>query len=124
MKEQILGSLIQDETIEYTVEEIVLKEKRKIQIYKINHEETMDMIKNAHRISQLPPNLTISTVNSYLNGNTTIYTNDDRITAEDLKTLTDLLMDGYKWEDEVVISEVKKIALSKYPDKNDAFILL
>ena len=124
MKEQILGSLIQDETIEYKVEEIVLKEKRKIQIYKINHEETMDMIKNAHRISQLPPNLTISTVNSYLNGNTTIYTNDDRITAEDLKTLTDLLMDGYKWEDEVVISEVKKIALSKYPDKNDAFILL
>lgn len=124
MKEQILGSLIQDETIEYTVEEIVLKEKRKIQIYKINHEETMDMIKNAHRISQLPPNLTISTVNSYLNGNTTIYTNDDRITAEDLKNLTDLLMDGYKWEDEVVISEVKKIALSKYPDKNDAFILL
>ena len=124
MKEQILGSLIQDETIEYTVEEIVLKEKRKIQIYKINHDETMDMIKNAHRISQLPPNLTISTVNSYLNGNTTIYTNDDRITAEDLKTLTDLLMDGYKWEDEVVISEVKKIALSKYPDKNDAFILL
>ena len=124
MKEQILGSLIQDETIEYTVEEIVLKEKRKIQIYKINHEEIMDMIKNAHRISQLPPNLTISTVNSYLNGNTTIYTNDDRITAEDLKTLTDLLMDGYKWEDEVVISEVKKIALSKYPDKNDAFALL
>ena len=124
MKEQILGSLIQDETIEYTVEEIVLKEKRKIQIYKINHEEIMDMIKNAHRISQLPPNLTISTVNSYLNGNTTIYTNDDRITAEDLKKLTDLLMDGYKWEDEVVISEVKKIALSKYPDKNDAFSLL
>lgn len=124
MKEQILGSLIQDETIEYTVEEIVLKEKRKIQIYKINHEETMDMIKNARRISQLPPNLTISIVNSYLNGNTTIYTNDDRITAGDLKTLTDLLMDGYKWEDEVVISEVKKIALSKYPDKNDAFILL
>lgn len=124
MKEQILGSLIQDETIEYTVEEIVLKEKRKIQIYKINHEEIMDMIKNAHRISQLPPNLTISTVNSYLNGNTTIYTNDDRITAEDLKNLTDLLMDGYKWEDEVVISEVKKIALSKYPDKNDVFSLL
>ena len=27
-------------------------------------------------------------------------------------------------EDEVVISEVKKIALSKYPDKNDAFSLL
>lgn len=124
MKEQILGSLTLDETIEYIIEEIALKEKRKIYIYKLNHEEIMDMIKNAHRISQLPPNLTISTVNSYLNGNTTIYTNDDRITAEDLKALTDLLMDGYKWEDEVVVSEVKRIALSKYPEKNDAFDLL
>lgn len=124
MKEQILSSLILDETIEYTIEEIELKEKRKLQIYKINHEEIMEMIKNAHRISQLPLNLTISTINCYLNGNTTIYPKDDRITADDLKNLTSLLMDGYKWEDEVIVSEVKKIALSKYPDKSDAFDLL
>lgn len=124
MKEQILGSLILDETIQYTIEEIALKEKRKIQIYKINHEEAMEMIKDAHRISQLPPNLTISTVNSYLKGNTTIYTNDDRIVAEDLKHLTELLMDGYKWEDEIMISEIKKIVSNKYPEKEDAFNLL
>lgn len=124
MKEQILGSLMLDETIEYTIEEMALKEKRKIQIYKLNHEETMEMIKEAHRISQLPPNLTISTINSYLNGNTTIYTNDDRIIAEDLKHLTELLMDGYKWEDEIIISEVKKIVSNKYPEKEDAFELL
>lgn len=124
MKEQILGSLILDETIEYTVEEIELKEKRKFEIYKLNHEETMDAIKQAHRISQLPPNLTVSTVNNYLNGNTTIYTNDDRIIAEDLKNLTDLLMDGYKWEDKVIVDEVKNIVKNKYPEKDDAFELL
>jgi len=124
MKEQIMDSLIQDETIEYTIEEIELKEKRKLEIYKFDHETTMEMIKDARRISQLPPNLTTSTVTSYLNGNTTIYTNDDRIKAEDLKRLTQLLFDGYKWEDEVIINELKNIANSKYPEKIDAFDLL
>ena len=84
----------------------------------------MEYIKEAHRISQLPPNLTVSALNSYLNGNTTIYTNDDRITAEDLKDLINLLMDGYQWEDEVIVNEVKKIASAKYPEKTDAFELL
>ena len=124
MKEQILGSLMLDETIEYTLEELALKEKRKLEIYKINHEEVMEAIKQANRISQLPPNLTISSLSNYLNGNTTLYTNDDRITIEDLKTLTDLLMDGYKWEDEVIINEVKKISNLRYPEKKDAFDIL
>lgn len=124
MKEQILGSLILDETIEYTVEEIELKEKRKFEIYKLNHEDVMNAIKDANRISELPPNLTISTVNGYLLGNTTIYTNDNRILSEDLKTLTDLLMEGNKFEDEAVINEIKNIAKNKYPEKTDAFELL
>ena len=124
MKEQILGSLMLDETIKYTVEEIALKEKRKYEIYKLDHDATMENIKNATRISQLPPNLTISSVNGYLNGNTTIYTNDDRIVAEDLKRLTDLLMDGYRFEDEVIINEIKRIAKDKYPEKDDAFEIL
>lgn len=124
MKEQILGSLMLDETIEYTLEEMAAKEKRKTQIYRINHEETMDSIKEARRISQLPPNLTVSVLNGYLNGNTTIYSNDDRIVAEDLKRLTDLLMDGYKWDEKVIVDEVKNIAATKYPDKADAAELL
>lgn len=124
MKEQIMGLLAQDETILYTVEEIEIKEKRKLEIYKLDHERTMDLIKDARRISQLPPNLTTSTVNSYLNGNTTIYTNDDRIKAEDLKVLTQLLFDGYKWEDEVIIKELHNIVNNKYPDKSDAFEIL
>lgn len=124
LKEQIINSLNMDETIDYIIEEIHAKEQRKTFIYKNDHELTMDAIKHAHRISQLPPNLTFSTLTSYLNGNTTIYTNDDRIKAEDLKTLTQLLLDGYKWEDEVVTQELKKIVDSVYPDKEDAYNLL
>lgn len=124
MKEQIISSLIQDETIEYIAQEINLKEQRKLFIYKNDHELTMEAIKDAHRISQLPPNLTVSTLTSYLNGNTTIYTKDDRIESEHLKVITELLLDGYKWEDEVIINELKSLVERFYPDKNDAFELL
>ena len=124
MKEQIIGSLIQDETIEYIAQEINLKEQRKLFIYKNDHELTMDAIKDAHRISQLPPNLTVSTLTSYLNRNTTIYTKDDRIESEHLKVLTELLLDGYKWEDEVILKELKNLVVKLFPDKSDAFELL
>ena len=124
MEAQIIASLMMDETIDYTVEEILLKEERKEEIYRLNHEEIMDRIKESKRISHLPPNLTISTLNSYLNGNTTIYPKDDRIVAEDLKVLTNLLMDGYKWEDDVIKKEIQKIAERKYSEKSDAFNLL
>ena len=121
---QILSSLLSDETIEYTVEEIYEKEKRKLFIYKNDHELIMDQIKDAKRISQLPRDLSISTLTGYLNGNTTIYPNDDRINTDDLKLLVALLLSSHKWEDEVVIEELKDIAESKYPEKNDAFDLL
>lgn len=124
MKEQILGSLLTDETIEYVIEEIHSKENRKRFIYKNDHDERMEIIKQARRISQLPPNLTFSSLTGYLNGNTTIYTNDDRIKAEDLKHLTELLLDGYKWEHEPIIEELHNIINNVYPDKDDAFDLL
>ena len=90
----------------------------------MDHEHTMDVIRNANRISQLPNNLTTSTLTSYLNGNTTIYTNDDRIKSEDLKDLVALLYDGYKWEDDVITNELHNIVERLYPDKTDAFELL
>lgn len=124
MREQIIGSLIQDETIEYVAQEINEKEKRKLFIYKNNHELTMDAIKEANRISKLPPNLTVSALTHYLNSNTTIYTNDNRIKTEDLKALTDLLLDGYKFEDEVIKKEIKNITDKVYPLKDDAYQLL
>ena len=124
MKEEIYASLALDETIEYTVEEIELKEQRRLKIYELNHEETMNNIKEANRISQLPPNLTVSTLNGYLKGNTTIYPKDDRVTSESLKVVTDLLMEGHRWEDKEIIDALTKIAKESYPEKEDAFDLL
>lgn len=124
MREQIISSLISDETILYAVEEIKAKEQRKLFIYKNDHEHTMEGIKEARRISQLPPNLSVSNLTSYLNGNTTIYSSDNRIKVEDLKQLTELLLDGHKWEDDEVKDEIKDIVERAYPDKEDAYQLL
>ncbi len=118
--EQIVKNLESDKTINYTVQEIRAKEKRKLEIYKENHEETMENIKNATRIAQLPPKLSISTLNKYLLGNSTIYTNDNSIESEDLKQLVNLLIEGKKWNDEAVMDEVEKIARLRYPYKHDA----
>ena len=117
MVKQIIDNLINDETIRYTVEEIQAKEKRKLEIYKLDHEETMENIRNAKRISQLPPDLSFSTVTKYLLGNSTIYTNDNRMESEDLKPLVELLFAGYKWEDRAVKDEISRIAEANYSDK-------
>lgn len=124
MKDQIMSALSFDETIKYLTEEIIAKDKRRLEIYKIKHDEIMDAISKANRISELPPNLTISSLNGYLRGNTTIYTNEDKISTDDLRDLTDLLMGDHKWEEQEVIDEVKKIAQQAYPDREDAFELL
>lgn len=124
MRRQILDNLFEDKSINLIIDEMNAKEERKLQIYKIKHDETMDAISKANRISELPQGLAPSLVNGYLNGNTTIYPNDDRIVTEDLKPLTSLLMDGHKWEEDIVKAEVKRITTEKYPEKEDAFDLL
>ena len=124
MRKQLADSLFDDISINFVVDEMSAKEARKLQIYKTKHEETMDAIKKANRISELPTGLTSSLVNGYLKGNTTIYSNDDRITTDDLKLLTNLLLEGHKWEEDIVKEEVKKITTAKYPEKEDAFELL
>lgn len=124
MKSQILEALYGDESINFTVDEINAKEAQKLKIYKTKHEETMDAISKATRISELPQGLTSSLVSGYLRGNTTIYPNEDKITTEDLKSLTSLLMGNHKWKEQEVIDEVKRITALRYPDKTDAFDLL
>ena len=115
MTQQIVANLAMDETIEYTAEEILAIEQRKLVIYRLDHEDTMENIKNAKRISQLPPKLSVSTLNKYLLGNATIYPNNNLIDSEDLKPLVDLLMSGKKWEDDEVKDLVHEIAYEKYP---------
>ena len=51
MYQQIESQIFLDKTIGYTIEEIKEKEARILQIYKMDHEETMENIKNARRIS-------------------------------------------------------------------------
>ena len=122
--EEMLKNFISDKNLGYIASEINSKEKRKLFIYKYDHEETMDNIKDAKRISQLPQNLSISTLTSYLLGNSTIYTNDNRFKSENLKYLTNLLLEGKKFDDDIVIEEIKNITNKLYPEKEDAYVLL
>lgn len=124
MAEEVSNALFLDTSIRYTVEEMKAKEKRKLKIYELEHEHTMDLIKEATRISQLPQNLTTSTLTQYLSGNTTIYKNDNNITTVDLKVLTDLLLSGKNWKDKEVIDELKSICEKYYENKEEAFELL
>jgi hypothetical protein len=121
MEDQIFGALIINDNIEHIVDEIKLKEERKLFIYKNNHEETMEQIKEADRISRLPRGLTTSALTQYLCGNSTIISGDNRITAKDLKDITVLLLEGHTWDEDVVKKAVNDLALSFYPDNSDAF---
>lgn len=114
MYSQIVSSLNTDKVIRYLASEIKAKEERKLKIYKINHEDNMQVIKDATRISQLPPNLTESTLTSYLSGNSIIFVKGSKISTLDLKKLTSLLLSGMKWEDKEVNDELKKICYKYY----------
>ena len=98
------------------MEEITEKEKRVLQIYKMDHEETMENIKNARRISEMPPNLTESALTGYLSGNTTIYPKADRISTTDLKDVTTLLLQGKDFSSYETEKALRKIA-EKYSVK-------
>ena len=125
MAYQITNSFKNDNVLKYIVTEIKAKEKRKLEIYKLNHEETMDNIKNATRVSQLPPNLTSSTLALYLSNNSTIFKKSGKIGAPDLKNVTNMLLDNKKWEDNEVILELQNICNKYYADDSGkAFNLL
>ena len=102
MYSQIIGSLNTDKVIRYLASEIKTKEERKLKIYKINHEDNMQVIKNATRISQLPPNLTESILTLYLSDNIIIFVKGSKISTLDLKKITSLLLSVKKWEDKEV----------------------
>ena len=114
MYSQIISSLNTDKVIRYLASEIKAKEERKLKIYKINHEDNMQVIKDATRISQLPPNLTESTLTLYLSGNSIIFVKGSKISTLDLKKLASLLLSGMKWEDKEVNEELRKICYKYY----------
>ena len=125
MYQQIENQIFLDKTIGYTIEEIKEKEQRVLQIYKMDHEETMENIKNARRISEMPPNLIESALTGYLSGNTTIYPKVDKISTTDLKDVTSLLLQGNDFSSFEVEEELRKVVQKYYPEKSDeAFKLL
>lgn len=124
MYQQIESQFFLDKTIGYTIEEITEKEKRVLQIYKMDHEETMENIKNARRISEMSPNLTESTLTGYLSGNTTIYPKGDKISTTDLKDVTTLLIQGKDFSSYEAEEALRKIAEKYYPEKTEEALRL
>ncbi len=117
MYEQRDEKIIVDKRLGYIVEEIDKKEEKISQIYRQDHEANMEAIKEAKRISQLPPNLTFSTLATYLYGNTVIYPKADKISSVELKDLTQMLLSGKTFESEEVKEEIARVAAKYYPDK-------
>lgn len=125
MSNQVYQSLLIDKSIRYTVEEINAKEERKLKIYEFDHDENMKMIKEATRISQLPQNITSSSLTGYLSGNSIIFKNGDRISNQDLKDLTELLLSGKKWEEQEIIIELQNLCIKYYGNRAEiAFKIL
>lgn len=116
MFSQIVDNLRNDKKISYLVEELKAKEEKKLEIYNNEHEMVMEVIKKASRISQLPPNLTYSRLTSYLSSNSVIFEKGDKISTIDLKRLTDLLLDGRKWDDSEVKREIDNLSFKYYSD--------
>ena len=122
--EMIATNIITDKKLEYLKLEYFAKEARKLFIYKNDHQETMENIKEAKRISQLPSNLSSSVLTSYLFSNSTIYTRENNTKLEDFKYLTTLLLSGYKWETKIVNDALVEICEKRYKDRKDAYELL
>ncbi|MBQ6546380.1 MAG: hypothetical protein IJL74_00035 [Bacilli bacterium] len=108
--------------LNFIVEEVNARNKRMKEIYSENHDETMENIKNARRISQLPPNMSVSTLTGYLSGNTIIYPKANPISSTKMLEIVKLILEGKTFEDDEVQYELKKLAANEYPDKaRDAY---
>lgn len=123
--EYVSDVLSNDYELGYLVEEVVAREKRIIKIYKLDHEDIMDQIKDSNRISQMPPNLSISRITSYLSGNSMIYSKGIVIQSGEFIKIAELLLNGKKMQDNEVQEELKNI-VNKFYEENqeEAFNLL
>ena len=119
MSDQIMSQLLSDKKIGYLVEEVKQKNDKVLVIYRREHEETMDNIKDARRISQLPQNLTFSSLTAYLSGNTTIYPKGKKISTTYFQNLTQLILDGESFDSSKVQDELKEVVKRYYPEKEE-----
>lgn len=121
----IITEILNDKKITYLKEEIKAKEKRIEFIYKNDHEEVMDYINDARRISQLPKGYSMSTITGYLSSNSMIYPKGQTIPAGEFIEIANHLMNGKKFENREIINELARIVIDYYPDKvEETFMLL
>lgn len=124
MRMQIFGALLNTNKLKYIAEEINCKIEAKKEILELNHLDIMKQIEKATRISELPGNLHVSDIYTYLYGNSTIYKKDNRFKTDSFKEIASLLLEGYLIDGQMVRLKLKEICNEYYPDKDDAHILL
>lgn len=122
--EQIMNEVLNSKKLNYLIEEIQEKEKRTMWIYKNDHDKTMEAIRKAKRISQLPYNLSMSTITSYLSSNSIIYPKGAKITSGNFTEFAKLLIEGKTFNDREIINELTNICLNYYPEKLEESIEL
>lgn len=124
---KIRSLLGDDYELTYMVEEIKAKEEQTLKIYKLDHEDIMDNIKDATRISEMPTNLSISRITSYLSGNSMVYPKGKVIPSGDFLNVAQLLLSGKKMSDTEIQKELMKIIDKNYEELSirvDAYRLL
>ena len=119
--EYVKSILSSNYVLEYLVQEVIAKEKRVLFIYKEEHEDIMNQIDAATRIRELPNNISLSKITSYLSGNSLIVPKGPVISSTDFIPIANLLLEGKKLSDDEIKSELGKIVVKYYEDENVQF---
>lgn len=119
--EYVKSVLSSNYVLEYLVQEVIAKEKRVLYIYKVEHEDIMDQINSATRIRELPNNISLSKITSYLSGNSLIVPKGPVVSSTDFIKIANLLIEGKKFSDDEIKTELGKIVVKYYSDEKVQF---
>ena len=114
--ELLSSQLASDYKVDLYIEEVIAKENRIKQIYKQEYEDTMMQIEDATRISELPTNLSLSTITSYLAGNSTLGTRT-KILSGSFSNLAEMLLEGKTLNDKECCNELERVAAIYYTEE-------
>ncbi|MBR3117486.1 MAG: FlxA-like family protein [Bacilli bacterium] len=117
----VISILESNYVLDYLVQEVIAKEKRVLFIYKEEHEDIMNQINSATRIRELPNNISLSKITSYLSGNSLIVPKGPVVSSTDFIKIANLLIEGKKFSDDEIKSELGKIVFKYYEDEQVQF---
>ena len=86
------------------------------------YQKTMEAIYDAKYVSELPKNISVSNLVSYLASNSKIYPDKDKISVKDLKDLAKLLLLGKDCNPKDLENEYKIIAICNYHDTGNGYL--